>query len=63
MYGVLQMKWLKRIAEYYKDKKLAEQCGLTVKDICEHESDGRVYWDNEKFLAPYRCIKCGEFYR
>jgi hypothetical protein len=57
------MKWLKRIAEYYKDKKLAEQCGLTVKDICEHESDGRVYWDNEKFLAPYRCIKCGEFYR
>ena len=29
-------KWLKRIIEYYKDKRLAEHCSLEVKDVCVH---------------------------
>jgi hypothetical protein len=60
------MKWLKRITDYYKDKKLAEQCGLTVKDICEHESDGswhRVLVSPHVVHNKYKCIKCEEFYR
>ena len=31
------MKWLKRIKEYYKNKELADKCGLEIKDICKHE--------------------------
>jgi hypothetical protein len=59
------MKWLKRITDYYKDKRLAEKCGLKVKDICIHEADGFI--KNCAFegvtTTEYRCKKCGEFYR
>lgn len=54
------MKWLKRIIEYYNDKKMADKYGLTVKDICIHESDHNMLLINP---GLYRCIKCGEFYR
>lgn len=57
------MKWLKRIKEYYRDKVFAAKCGLEVKDICVHETDGNIYYDSERFPVKYRCIKCGEFYR
>lgn len=56
-------KWLKRICEYWNDKKLAGKCGLKVKDICVHESDGNIYWDKERFPERHKCVKCGEFYR
>ncbi len=55
-------KWLKRMAEYWRDKKLAEKCGLHVKDVCVHESDGNYYWDNERFPEKNKCIKCGSYY-
>lgn len=57
------MKWLKRIVDYYNDKILACKCGLEVKDICVHESDGYIYWDDERFPEKNKCIKCGEFYK
>lgn len=58
--------WIRRVVEYWNDKKLAEKCGLEVKEICDHESDGETYckdfpkWDG---VPNYRCKKCGEFYR
>lgn len=55
--------WFKRLCEYWSDKKLAKKCGLEVKDICSHESNGNLYWDNERFQEKNKCIKCGEFYR
>ena len=30
---------------------------------CVHESDGNIYWDNERFPEKSKCKKCGEFYR
>ena len=53
-------KWLKRIKEYYRDKVLAEKCGLEAKDICVHESTDEMYLSNPPWL---KCIKCGEMYR
>ena len=29
--------WIRRVVEHWNDKKLAEKCGLEVKDICVHE--------------------------
>jgi hypothetical protein len=57
-------KWLKRICEHWKDKKLAEKCGLEVKDICVHESDGNTYMTFQPYSFPgkYRCKKCGHFW-
>lgn len=54
--------WLNRLCSYWNDKKLADKCGLNVKDICVHEYDGNVYWDEERFPAKYKCKKCGAFY-
>lgn len=58
-------KWLCRLREYLHDKKLAEKCGLTVKDICVHESAGNTYRTFEPYNFPEKrkCIKCGEFYK
>ncbi len=68
------MNILKRLCEYWLDKKLADKCGLAVKDMCVHESDS-FYYDTMSDmypmngLLPYhdfficKCIKCGEFYR
>jgi len=61
------MKILKRLCEYWRDKKLAEKCGFPLPEICTHENDESLYSHNEK--AKYiselmlKCIKCGEFYR
>ena len=61
-------KWFKRWMEYRTDKKLAEQCGLSVKDICVHDSDGTHYHKkspthSDLYIAPiWKCLKCGEFY-
>lgn len=49
-------KWLKRITEYYQDKKLAEKCGLGVKDICVHEWVTGIY-------TVKHCKKCGESHK
>lgn len=54
------MKWLKRIKEYYRDKRLAEKCGIEVKDICVHEPIDDTYLSNPPW---YKCDKCGEMYR
>jgi len=65
------MNCLKRIIKYYKDKKLADKCGLKVKDICVHEPTdeslilGKTYKDlsGEPFqITHHSCKKCGEFY-
>ncbi len=57
--------WINRIREYWNDKKLADQCGLQVKDICAHEKDYSFKLiDNCGFeYIKYKCKKCGEFYR
>ena len=64
------MKWFKRIVEHYKDRRLAQHCGLEVKDVCVHESDSQleafkqtVGFDTSKGGDWFMCIKCGEFYR
>lgn len=49
---------LNRLTNYWRDKRLAEKCGMTVQDICEHEQDGNIYWDDERFPAKYCCKKC-----
>ena len=56
---MLKFSRLRRIKEYYRDKQLAEKCGLEVKDICTHETDNNVYF---KYTLQYKCSKCGEFY-
>lgn len=48
--------WLKRICEYWKDKKLPEKCGMEVKDICAHEVKVKYREESKK----YTCMKCGE---
>lgn len=62
------MSTLNRLCSHWNDKKLAEKCGLQVKNICVHESDGIRYanqfaerWQKDK--AIMKCIKCGEFYK
>lgn len=67
---------IKSYAEHLKDKQLAEKCGMDVKEICKHESDGMDYVPGlyEKVLASSeltptdlirfnKCKKCGELYR
>lgn len=56
--------WLNRVCEFWKDKKLAEKCGLKVGDICVHEYDGNIYMTFEPYNFPdkYKCKKCGVFY-
>lgn len=51
--------FLKRMCDYWKDKKLAEKCGLDVRDICEHENDGLIYTSNP---PQSKCKKCGGFF-
>lgn len=55
-------KWLKRICSYWNDKKLAEQCGMEVKDICAHESDYQRQLHDGLGIG-FKCKKCGEFYK
>lgn len=59
MRRIILNKWINRLSEYWNDKKLAEMCGLEVKDICNHEEDkGWLPMD----ILIFKCIKCGEFY-
>ena len=51
--------WLNRLREYWNDKKLAEKCGLELKDICVHEEN----FNSITIYPIKKCIKCGEFYR
>jgi len=53
-------KWLKRLAVYLNDKKLAEKCGLNVKEICVHEA---TFVMTHPDGQTHTCIKCGEFYK
>ena len=55
-------KWIKRVCEYWKDKQLADKCGLQIKDICVHELKPIVY-PRPDTIKMWQCIKCGEFYR
>lgn len=71
-------KVLKPWIDYFKDKDLAEKCGLEVKDICQHESDNNFHAISKEngfyihstvkcdfppgFQATDKCKKCGEFY-
>lgn len=63
------MKWIERIFEYMRDKRLAEKCGLEVKDICVHEREpdsAPIPYDWDKRFGidwRFKCKKCGEFYR
>lgn len=72
---IWETRWLKRLREYWNDKKLAEKCGLEVKDICVHEWDGFDYFDHGIRVTDFmhivctergyfkKCKKCGEFYK
>lgn len=55
----LQKKLFKRFKEYWRDKELAEKCGLSVKDICVHEP---VYSKTAPDDARVICYKCGQHY-
>jgi hypothetical protein len=66
------MRWLLRIKEYYRDKDLADKCGLDIKDICKHEPSDKKWEIGDKIttmsgedhtLVEHYCIKCGEFYK
>lgn len=60
------MNWLNRIVEHYRDKVLADKCGLQVKDICVHEYENNFGKDSRPRYVKTRkpkCKKCGEFYR
>ena len=67
------MRWLLRIKEYYRDKALANKCGLDIKNICKHECDEIIYCsesirkhheleDKCQQTDRQKCKKCGEFY-
>ena len=56
------MKWLKRITDYYNDKRLAEKCGMKAQDICVHELQPIIYPKPGTF-EMCQCTKCGEFYK
>ncbi len=50
------MKWLNRIVQYYKNKKLAKKC--------MHESETERFAKLKKLKErSFMCEKCGEFYR
>jgi len=57
---------LSRIREYMNDKELAEKCGLSVEDICNHEPEMNIGNDdrprNIKGHYPM-CKKCGTLYK
>ena len=53
-------KWLKRLCDYWKDKKMAEKCGMEVKDICVHARDD---CHPPLDVIIFKCQKCGEFYK
>jgi len=49
------MNWLKRMIEYWQDKRLAERCGLKIEDVCHHQ------YEKIKLFADIdiqRCTKC-----
>lgn len=52
---------LGRLTSYLRDVQLADKCGLSVQDICEHESDGKRYMTFGPYHWPakYCCKKCG----
>lgn len=67
---MIHTKWTKRLCDYWHDKRLADKCGLKVKDICVHEPNESlekaktlIGWEDGKWGKSFKCIKCGEFYR
>jgi hypothetical protein len=57
-------KWIKRIKDYYKEKELAEKCGMVYSDFCQHESNDPGELLEGKWRMLYTCTKCGEkFYQ
>lgn len=64
---------LKNLKEYEQDKTLSSKCGVPVKELCGHHSDGSIYFknsDGESHLTSiakgngfYKCKKCGECYK
>lgn len=60
-FSELVRQWTGRIAEHYKDKTLAEKCGLNVEDICVHEPNGQTSLIG--YPEAYKCKKCMVYYR
>lgn len=57
---MINSNWLRRVTEFWKDRVLAEKCGLTVQEICVHESDVNMLLSHP---GKYICKKCGVFYK
>lgn len=55
----IPQKWFKRWLEYRNDKKLAEKCGLSVKEICTHDWQPEIN-TRAKSEWKWNCAKCGE---
>ena len=58
--------WINRIREYWNDKKLADKCGLQVKDICVHEWGVVGFYRDSReteSIVMKKCLKCGEVYK
>jgi hypothetical protein len=53
---------LQRLKERWKDKKLTEKCGLSVREICVHELELIIY-PRPNTTKMWQCVKCGGFYR
>lgn len=55
-------KILNGLIEHIKDKKLAEQCGLDLKNICLHEWQIVCFYGEagKAAIRTRRCKKCGE---
>lgn len=56
----LQKKLLKRFQDYWRDKDLAEKCGMSVKDLCDHEA---VYTNASPDETTVACYKCGRSFK
>lgn len=59
MNDLTKVTFLRRLCEYWKDKKLSEKCDVYVEEICIHEPTFVMTYGDGK---THTCIKCGAFY-